>query len=239
MPRSSAAPVMIALLPPVDSALSFAMGKSQPQPDSQPSNKASRPDLTRSEDLPKKSSAKPGSVVRKPSPNKPLSGVSHDRPEVKKPQAERLCMVPQDVISEQTPAWSAEAKSFVPVAGIAAAETSGTTLPADQTDGVASTGHSGSHELVDAIPDYSNNPLPEYPPLARQRHWQGVVWLLVEVSDEGLVETLHVERSCGHSVLDRAASRTVKRWRFTPARRAGVPAASQVRIPVRFRLEDS
>jgi len=93
--------------------------------------------------------------------------------------------------------------------------------------------------LIEAMPDYLNNPLPEYPYIARQRHWQGVVWLLVDVSALGLVDDVDVERSCGYRVLDRAASRTVKRWEFTPATRAGLPVESQVRIPVRFSLEDS
>jgi len=89
------------------------------------------------------------------------------------------------------------------------------------------------------MPNYRNNPLPEYPYIARQRHWEGVVWLLVDVSAKGLVDDVDVEQSCGHRVLDRAASRTVRRWEFTPATRAGMPVESQVRIPVRFSLEDS
>ena len=93
--------------------------------------------------------------------------------------------------------------------------------------------------LIEAMPDYRNNPLPEYPFIARQKHWQGVVWLLVDVSAEGLVEDVDVERSCGYRALDRSARKTVQRWEFTPAMRAGLPVESQVRIPVRFSLEDS
>lgn len=102
-------------------------------------------------------------------------------------------------------------------------------------------GHSdqGVEPLVEATPNYRSNPLPEYPYVARQKRWEGVVWLLVDVSSQGSVDNLQVEQSCGHRVLDRAASKTVKRWKFTPAMRAGVPVESQVRIPVRFRLEDS
>ena len=55
---------------------------------------------------------------------------------------------------------------------------------------------------------------------------------------QSLVDDLRVEQSCGHRVLDRAASRTVRRWQFSPAKRAGLPVSSQARIPVRFRLED-
>jgi len=93
--------------------------------------------------------------------------------------------------------------------------------------------------LIEAMPNYRNNPLPEYPYIARQRHWEGVVWLLVGVSAKGLVDDVDLESSCGYRVLDRAASRAVKRWEFTPATRAGLPVDSQVRIPVRFSLEDS
>lgn len=94
-------------------------------------------------------------------------------------------------------------------------------------------------ELVQAVPNYRSNPLPEYPYQARKQHWEGVVWLLVDVSADGSVEELRVEKSCGHRVLDRTASRAVKRWQFTPAKRAGLPVLSQVRIPVRFHLEEN
>ena len=93
--------------------------------------------------------------------------------------------------------------------------------------------------LIEAMPDYRNNPLPEYPFIARQKHWQGVVWLLVDVSAKGLVDAVDLEQSCGYRALDRAASRAVQRWEFTPAKRGGLPIASQVRIPVRFSLEGS
>ena len=104
---------------------------------------------------------------------------------------------------------------------------------ASQADGR----HGGA--LIEAMPNYRNNPLPEYPFIARQRHWQGVVWLLVDVSAKGLVDDVDLEQSCGYRVLDRAASRAVQNWEFTPAKRAGLPVASQIRIPVRFSLEGS
>ncbi len=93
--------------------------------------------------------------------------------------------------------------------------------------------------LIEAMPNYRNNPLPEYPYIARQRHWEGVVWLLVDVSAKGLVDDVDLESSSGYRVLDRAARRAVKRWEFAPATRAGLQVESQVRIPVRFSLEDS
>ncbi len=90
----------------------------------------------------------------------------------------------------------------------------------------------------DAEPRYRSNPLPNYPYLARQRHWEGVVWLLVTVSAEGEVDDLVLAASSGYGVLDKSAMKTVRRWRFSPAKKAGIPIESQVKVPVRFRLED-
>jgi protein TonB len=94
-------------------------------------------------------------------------------------------------------------------------------------------------DLTEATPNYRTNPLPEYPQLARQKQWQGVVWLLVDVSAQGLVDDVNIERSCGYRVLDTSARSTVQRWEFSPATRDGLPVESRVRIPVRFSLEDS
>ncbi|HKL24785.1 MAG TPA: energy transducer TonB [Desulfuromonadales bacterium] len=93
-------------------------------------------------------------------------------------------------------------------------------------------------DFIDARPRYRSNPLPEYPYLARQRHWQGEVWLMVTVSAAGRVEELEVAESSGYGVLDKAALKSVRRWRFFPAEKAGLRVASQVRVPVRFKLRD-
>jgi protein TonB len=82
------------------------------------------------------------------------------------------------------------------------------------------------------------NPLPRYPEIARERGWEGVVLLTVGVAADGRAETIAVGRSSGHAVLDQAALEAVRRWRFAPARRAGVPVAGTAAVPIRFRLED-
>ena len=99
-------------------------------------------------------------------------------------------------------------------------------------------GSSGKSDLVDATPRYRSNPLPDYPYLARQRHWEGTVWLMVDVSHKGRVTALKVAESSGYGVLDKSALKSVRRWRFDPARRLGVAVNSQVRVPVEFRLEN-
>ncbi len=79
---------------------------------------------------------------------------------------------------------------------------------------------------------------PIYPRLARVNGWQGTVVLRVGVSAAGGTEWVRVRRSSGFPALDQAALRAVKEWRFRPAVRDGAPAASQVEVPVRFRLDE-
>jgi protein TonB len=91
--------------------------------------------------------------------------------------------------------------------------------------------------LVQAQPLYAENPPPAYPRLARQRGWQGEVLLQVRVGSSGQVLAARVERSTGYPVLDRAALQAVLDWHFQPARRGPLAVESEVRVPVRFRLE--
>jgi TonB family protein len=91
--------------------------------------------------------------------------------------------------------------------------------------------------LVLATPRYASNPKPEYPRLARQNRWEGVVQLRALISAAGEVETLAIENSSGYQLLDSSAIDGVRRWRFIPARRGEAQVACEVRIPVAFRLE--
>lgn len=150
---------------------------------------------------------------------------------VDSPTPELVCLTPQEDGTEGSHRAVAAASVPVEETVLVASLVAGDVQVVNETS-------SFSTSLVEAIPHYRSNPLPEYPRLARKKHWEGVVWLLVDVSADGLVEDLDVEKTCGHKVLDRAAERTVKRWQFSPATRGGLPVSSQVRIPVRFRLED-
>jgi protein TonB len=88
-----------------------------------------------------------------------------------------------------------------------------------------------------ASPDYERNPPPAYPLLARKRAWQGIVLLEVRVNSGGDVDSLRVKQASGHTILDQAALRAVRDWRFRPASAAGLPIAATVEVPVRFLLE--
>jgi len=88
----------------------------------------------------------------------------------------------------------------------------------------------------EAKPDYLKNPAPVYPHLARERGWQGLVILKVLVSTDGVPSEVRVEESSGHGVLDKAALRAVRNWKFVPARSGNFAFTSWVRVPVRFLL---
>ncbi|NIT13315.1 MAG: TonB family protein [Candidatus Dadabacteria bacterium] len=90
----------------------------------------------------------------------------------------------------------------------------------------------------DAYPDYSSNPKPHYPLIARRRGYEGTVVLNVLVLENGRVGKVAIEQSSKYKVLDSAAIRAVNDWNFIPGKRNGVMLASWVKVPIRFRLND-
>jgi TonB family protein len=72
---------------------------------------------------------------------------------------------------------------------------------------------------------------PEYP--AGEPVREAVVVLTVTIEPDGTVGDASVAESAGAS-LDEAAVLAVRRWRFSPAVRAGRAVKSRVRVPVRF-----
>jgi protein TonB len=79
---------------------------------------------------------------------------------------------------------------------------------------------------------------PAYPERARARGVEGEVTVEVEVGADGSVGDVRVVRSSGSALLDRAAERAVRLWRFRPATEGGVAVADVVRLPpIRFELK--
>ena len=79
---------------------------------------------------------------------------------------------------------------------------------------------------------------PPYPSLARRRSWEGTVLLRVRVDAAGRPVEVVIERSSGHSLLDRSASEHVlARWRFQPAIVDGRAVTAWARVPIQFNLE--
>jgi protein TonB len=80
------------------------------------------------------------------------------------------------------------------------------------------------------------NTPPIYPETARRAGWEGRVTVRVEVSADGLPMSVALEKSSGYGVLDQAALRAVKTWRFQPRTMGGVAMAGIVDVPVNFTL---
>jgi protein TonB len=79
---------------------------------------------------------------------------------------------------------------------------------------------------------------PPYPAEARRSGMEGVVTLRILVAPDGTAAAVTVRQGSGFPVLDDAASRAARAWRFSPARRAGAPVAGLHDVRVRFRLSD-
>lgn len=92
---------------------------------------------------------------------------------------------------------------------------------------------SGAHSSAAAL---VANPAPAYPPVARRRGLEGKVVLRVAVTAAGATADIAVLSSSGHAMLDDAAARAVRAWRFRPAQRSGVAIDSILEVPIVFRL---
>ncbi len=88
-----------------------------------------------------------------------------------------------------------------------------------------------------ANPNYFKNPSPEYPELAKQMHQEGIVMLSVDVNKEGDPVNVEIIQSSGFRLLDQAALKAVRHWKFQPGRIGDIAIESEVRVPIRFRLE--
>lgn len=99
------------------------------------------------------------------------------------------------------------------------------TISAGGSDGVAS-------------PLYASNPKPEYPLSAQRLLQQGRVILKVVVSEWGHVLDLGVDKSSGYRMLDQAAERAVRAWKFIPARRGEMAVTSTCVVPITFDMRN-
>ncbi|MBA2238872.1 MAG: energy transducer TonB, partial [Lysobacter sp.] len=77
---------------------------------------------------------------------------------------------------------------------------------------------------------------PKYPPAAYRQGAEGTVVLVIDVDANGNVTNVSVEKSSRNRDLDRAAMDAARKWRFSPSRVNGRPAAGRVRVPVDFKL---
>jgi TonB family protein len=79
---------------------------------------------------------------------------------------------------------------------------------------------------------------PEYPRIARQSGWEGVVILSVNVTRDGRAESVRIRQSSGYRVLDEKAVEAIRKWRFFEERtRTIIPGVRDLKI--RFSLDDA
>jgi len=74
----------------------------------------------------------------------------------------------------------------------------------------------------------------QYPPVARKMGWQGVVQITFVVLENGFAESIRISKSSGHSMLDQAVVKAVRKVQPFPK----PPARAELTVPVLFRLED-
>ena len=101
--------------------------------------------------------------------------------------------------------------------------------------GTSSFGDGTSVARFDA--DYLRNPRPPYPAISRRMREEGKVTLRVLVTPDGSADSVEIKTSSGSARLDESALRTVRQWRFIPARRGDTAVQSWVLVPVIFKLE--
>ncbi|WP_211364127.1 energy transducer TonB [Propionivibrio limicola] len=183
------------------------------------------------------SSARKAPSVQKKSPSVPVKIEKAER--VSKPESVIPVPAKAESAVESTPA------SPAPVAAALGGESgagasSGGSSSGKGTGGNAhgaagGEGDSASSARFDA--DYLRNPPPPYPPMSRRMGETGKVLLRVLVNADGSAANVELKTSSGSSRLDDSALRTVRKWRFIPAKRGDTPVQSSVVVPIIFKLE--
>ncbi len=108
-----------------------------------------------------------------------------------------------------------------------------------QTKAEKHTGGSNSSGpgFIDTEPILITNPKPPYPPDARKLGVEGSVLLRVKIDASGRVTLATVLNSSGRQDFDLAAVNTVmSKWKFRPAKTAGIAVPCERTISVEFRL---
>jgi len=77
-------------------------------------------------------------------------------------------------------------------------------------------------------------PPPPYPPGGPEDRDARFVVLIVDLSADGTVTAVALEKSSGFPELDAAATEAASSWHFNPLLKDGKPVAGKARIPVSF-----
>jgi protein TonB len=172
----------------------------------------------------------PAPPAPKPQPAQPkVKSQPQPKPTpVVQPQLQPSPVVTPAAPSEAAPVLPAAMPSPTPAAA-AAAPVAGNPRP--------NTTPSPAVVLPSTDADYLNNPKPLYPTASKRMGEEGTVVIRVFINTEGRAEKAEIRTSSGYTRLDNVALDTVKRWRFVPGKRAGVPEAMWFNVPIRFVLD--
>lgn len=96
----------------------------------------------------------------------------------------------------------------------------------------------GPTETAPSALGYKSMKSVAYPRSAVNQRLEGTVMLRVLVGIDGVPQSIDIEKSSGHVVLDRAARDAVMKWRFEPGTRNGQPFAAYGLVPIAFRLTE-
>ncbi|MFT3868562.1 MAG: energy transducer TonB [Nibricoccus sp.] len=90
---------------------------------------------------------------------------------------------------------------------------------------------------VDVNPVPVKTPPPDYPDAMKRQGVSGVVAVSIVIDEKGSVVSTTVAKS-SQPEFETPAMEAVKKWKFKPAQKDGVPVKMKVTVPIRFNLED-
>jgi TonB family protein len=77
-----------------------------------------------------------------------------------------------------------------------------------------------------------STPQPDYPIIARQDRIQGSGVFIIFLTEAGEVASVEIVKSTGSSILDEAAEKALRKWRF----KSGIATGQAVTVPINFAL---
>ncbi|MBN1407843.1 MAG: energy transducer TonB, partial [Calditrichaceae bacterium] len=102
-----------------------------------------------------------------------------------------------------------------------------------------STSHFISADETMKTPKLIEKPLFIYPHTAQKNNLSGKVHLIIKIDKSGKVDSIMVEKSSGHNILDRSAIAFVKQFRYKPAELNGQPIHFYLKQSVDYLLEEN
>lgn len=164
------------------------------------------------------------SAFESPAANPEDTAVEPDSVEVEQPSA------PASVKPAAAPVTASTKKEKKPVSGSGRLNTvPGIASSVSQTAKIAP----GKARAPSLSP---GNPVPPYPSLARKRNQEGLVLIKCQINETGEATACSIEKSSGYRLLDDAALKTVRNWKFQPAWNGGKTTQGAITVPVEFKL---